>query len=73
MELSLTPWTRGEVSILQHPDFRREYVKMRPAGPPPVNTLRNIAARLGAERVFQHDYPGRYYLLAVFKRHRVTD
>ncbi len=66
-DLGLKPWTRVERSIWEHPDFQRYYVRKAspPVGAP--DTTRGIASRLGAERVFQHDYPGRYYLLAVFR------
>jgi len=72
-ELSLTPWTNAEVSLWRHPDFQRRYVRKRGIQTAARRTLRGIAAGLGAERVFQHDYPGRYYLLAVFKRREVTE
>ncbi|MFQ5590483.1 MAG: hypothetical protein ACE5HE_04890 [Phycisphaerae bacterium] len=71
-ELSLTPWTRVERSIWEHPEFQRHYVKRQRLPFDPPTTTTGIAGRLGAVRVFQHDYPGRYYLLAVFHRHEST-
>jgi hypothetical protein len=39
-----------------------------PAGPPPDAWPDRLTARFGAERVFEHAYPGYHYILAAFTR-----
>lgn len=67
--IALSPWTRIEHAVLSHPDFQRGY--RRPGGgrPPGGSALEEIARLVGAERVFDHAYPGGRYLLAAFVRH----
>ncbi len=61
-------WTPIENRIYQHPQFQQLYVH-RPAILDDVLAgLDLLAAQVGAERVFEHAYPGCYYLLAVFGR-----
>ena len=65
---ALKTWTRTELTLANHPDFRRHYLN------PPRETraddpwLDRLAIRLGATIVFEHYHPGTYYLLAVFRR-----
>ncbi len=63
----LVPWSPVERRLVVAPEFQRIYVRPRPA-PEGADALDRIAARLGAERVFRHDYPGRSYLLAAYRR-----
>jgi len=66
--LSLLPWSPEENAIFRSPEFRRWY--LRPAGPakPGEPWIDDLARSLGAERVFHHAYPDRFYLLAAFRR-----
>ena len=64
----LAPWTRVEGLLLESPEFRRWY---RSASRPPAPGepwLDALANGIGAAQVFLHAYPGRYYLLAAFRR-----
>lgn len=66
-DLELTPWTRIEQRLLADPRFARRYRRHPPAyTQPPVDLLEHARRLTGATQVFQHDYPGRLYLLAVF-------
>jgi hypothetical protein len=65
--VSLETWTNIEDTLLRSPEFKRSYVA-RTAGPISGNWLARFAAQVGAERVFAHALPGRYYLLAAFRR-----
>jgi hypothetical protein len=59
-------WTGIEGKLIDHPLFTERYVNLRPDDPalPPFDRL---AAALGAEKVFQHDYPAREpYLLVLY-------
>lgn len=70
--IALSPWTRIEGAILSHPDFQRGY-RRPPADRPAGRTALEEVARLtGAERVFDHAYPGGRYLLAAFVRQAGT-
>jgi hypothetical protein len=63
----LTEWTDIERRLRAHPDFAAHYVRPRAAAPEAPWT-EHFAAQLGAVRVFEHQHPGQYYLLTVFKR-----
>lgn len=65
---SLRPWTPIEGAILAQSEFRRDYVRPPASAPPGAPWTDDLARRIGAERIFRHDYPGRHYLLAVFRR-----
>lgn len=58
-------WTGIEKRIYDDPDFQANYVTIYESD---SDGLDAIAARLGADRIFEHGHPGLYYLLAVFKR-----
>jgi hypothetical protein len=64
---ALSPWSPIERRVVAAPEFRRIYFRPRgaPEGAPPLDAL---AARVGAERVFRHEYPGRTYFLCVYVR-----
>ncbi|HKQ48702.1 MAG TPA: hypothetical protein VJZ71_11585 [Phycisphaerae bacterium] len=64
----LKPWSTNDTRIWNDPDFRARYVRPRPVSPRAAYWTDNVAAQLGAERVFEHAHPGRYYLLAAFRR-----
>ena len=61
------PWTNAEARLMDTEAFRRDYVALRPA-PGGADALAWLAAALGAERVFRHDYPGQSYLLVAYER-----
>jgi hypothetical protein len=64
----LGTWIAIEGEIYNHPEFRAHY--LRGADEPPLGSgwTSELAARLGAERVFEHAHPDQYYLLAAFRR-----
>jgi hypothetical protein len=64
----LDPWTRVDLELYRHPEFQRWYRRRDEAPAAGEDRLDGLARRLGAARVFQHAYPGRYYLLAAFRR-----
>jgi hypothetical protein len=66
--LPLRPFTTGEASIARDPDFQAHYARARPA-PDDADWHEAEAARIGAERIFEHGHPGQYYLLALYRRH----
>jgi len=62
----LACWTAIEGRLIDHPAFAAQYVRFRPddATAAPLDRL---AGALGAEKVFQHDYPGAMpYLLVLY-------
>ena len=61
-------WTPMERKLAQAPEFQRQYVRKRSELTPASNWLDSLAGSIGAEAIFEHAYPGRYYLLAVFRR-----
>ncbi|ANM28359.1 hypothetical protein ABI59_00035 [Acidobacteria bacterium Mor1] len=63
----LRPWTGIEGRLAAAPEFSG-YRRPRPHPGPGAGWQEALAARLGAERVFEHDYPRRPYLLALFRR-----
>jgi arabinofuranosyltransferase len=65
--LVLETWTNIEADIRAAPEFAAHYVRKRTVSPA-VSWPEQLAAQLGAARVFQHKYPNRYYLLMVFQR-----
>ncbi len=64
----IKPWSKNEARIWDHPEVQSHYVRRRPVPPNAAHWTDIVAAQLGAERVFEHAHPGRYYLLAVFRR-----
>jgi hypothetical protein len=64
----LRTWTGIEYRLLQHPEFRSRYRRRRPVTPEMTTWTEELAARTGAERVFEHAHPDQYYLLGVFRR-----
>ncbi len=60
-------WIPIERLLYHHPEFEQHYRAVREA-PPGATWDQRLAARLGAERIFPHAFPGQYYLLAVFRR-----
>jgi len=64
----LQPWTAVEARLRDTDAFRSQYFEPRAVGPdaPP---LERIAALLGAERAFEHRYPGEKYLLLAYTHH----
>jgi arabinofuranosyltransferase len=65
--VTLSTWTDIEADIRAQPQFTAHYVQKWVAAPNAPWT-EQLAAQLGAVRIFQHTYPGRYYLLTVFRR-----
>ncbi|GJM07790.1 MAG: hypothetical protein DHS20C11_00660 [Lysobacteraceae bacterium] len=64
-------WTRAELNIYRHPDFREKY--LRPADEPIGDTptppeFLPLVERLGAEYLFESADVGVYYVMAVFRR-----
>ncbi len=64
----LKPWSKNESRIWEHPDFRVHYLHQRPVDAGARHWTDVLAAKIGAERLFEHAHPGRYYLLAAFRR-----
>lgn len=64
----LKPWSKNESRIWEHPDFRAHYLRSRPVEAGARRWTEALAAKIGAERIFEHAHPGRYYLLAAFRR-----
>ena len=60
-------WTPVEDRIYSDPEFRRSYLRHLPVSPSPDDRFAGLAQSIGAERIFDHDYPDSYYLLAVFR------
>jgi arabinofuranosyltransferase len=67
-EFGLSTWTLIERRMIRHPDFPRWYRKPPTAASTGGHWLDRMAHVLGASRVFLHNYPGAYYLLAVYER-----
>lgn len=63
----LIPFTPIEERLLEHPEFRAHYLHPREV-PPTADDLERLACLTGAQRVFRHQYPGRAYYLAAFRR-----
>jgi len=60
-------WTRVERRLYKDEKFQARYVHRPTVPPDDAGDWRDeLARRLGAVRVFEHAYPGAYYLLAVF-------
>lgn len=64
----LKPWSINETKIWTDPDFKKIYVHRRPTPKAATHWTDDVAAIIGAERVFEHTHPGQYYLLAAFHR-----
>lgn len=64
----LEPWSAIEARLVSAPRFRQHY--LRPRTPDyKAPDLERLAAVCGAERIFRHHYPGRSYLLLVYRYH----
>jgi hypothetical protein len=60
-------WTGIERRLHNDAEFQARYAHRRPAPPGGAEDWREaLARRVGAVRIFEHAYPGAYYLLAVF-------
>jgi arabinofuranosyltransferase len=64
----LHPWTPIEAGLVQQRSFVQHYVRTRPSTSADDRLARR-AAQAGAERVFEHRYPGRPYFLFVYRYH----
>ena len=65
----LKAWTRGERRIRRHPKFDTQYRRRDPPPGADAPWVERLAARIGAERIFQHAVDREsHYLLAVFRR-----
>lgn len=64
----LMPWSLNDRVIGDHSEFQAHYVHRRPVPGGAAHWTEAVAAQLGAERIFEHAHPGKYYLLAVFRR-----
>lgn len=65
----LHAWTGIEDRLVATPEFREHYFRPRPADSS-TPRLEQLAAVLGAERVFEHSHPGLLYLLVVYTKER---
>jgi len=64
----LRPWTAVEARLWNTDAFRAHYFEPR-AVEPGAPALERIAAILGAQRAFEHDYPNEMYLLLAYAYH----
>jgi hypothetical protein len=64
----LGTWIGIERAIFDHPEFRAHYRSPSAPALPGDGWTDEIAARIGAERIFEHAHPDQYYLLAAFRR-----
>jgi hypothetical protein len=60
-------WTRVERRLYADEAFRSRYTRRGPDPPDHADWHEKLTHRLGAVRIFQHAYPGAYYLLVVFE------
>lgn len=60
-------WTTEEHRLYVAPSFRAHYLRFR-APLPNDDAWERLAAAIGAERIWPHEYPGEWYLLAAFRR-----
>jgi len=60
-------WIAAETRIYNHPEFVAHYRRTREALPGSAPT-EWLAARFGAERVFEHAHPDQHYFLAAYRR-----
>ena len=67
-ETTFNFWTPIEMKLFQTPEFEQHYLKKRSPPVSATNWLDSFACNIGAEKIFEHAHPGRYYLLAVFRR-----
>jgi hypothetical protein len=61
-------WIPAERRLYEDARFQRSYARQRRPKSDSDDWLEALAARLGAERIFEHAHPGKHYLLAVFER-----
>ena len=72
-DAQLATWVPIEAQILADPAFQARYQRIRDDPGPEAPVTERIAARIGAERVFEHSYPDQWYLLAAFRRRPEAD
>jgi len=63
-----TFWTKVEQRIYQDPEFQKQYIHHSSSPSIGHTWLDKVARKIGAEKIFKHDYPRKYYLLTVFRR-----
>lgn len=68
MGAMFNPWAEVEERLFADSRFRERYMRESPAVSGEGDWLDDFAGFVGAEKVFEHGYPGRYYLLAVYER-----
>lgn len=61
-------WTPLEERLSREKQFQIWYVNKRPYDIGSKDWLDSLASKYGAEKIFEHGHPGKYYLLAVFRR-----
>jgi|GEM_PF-1233818 len=61
-------WSPMASNLAKSEQFRRWYVNIQPGRKSATDWLDSFAIQIGAVKVFEHAYPGYYYLLAVFHR-----
>lgn len=59
-------------ALYKHPLFQFHYCHPRPYDPN-LPWYHRLACEIGAEAVFEHGHPGRYYMLALFRRSAAAD
>lgn len=64
-------WTPTEQWLYESVPFQEHYLQR--GGPRDPGPLTAFAQRIGAERIFEHGFPGSRYLLAVFRRYPGAD
>jgi len=60
--------SRTEDNLFQHPEFRKYYIHPHTGISPDADWLTQLAAKIGATKIFEHGHPGLHYLLALFER-----
>ena len=60
------PWIRMEKMIYLDPEFKKDYINYQSSELSSNHWLTALSRELGAEKIFEHAYPGVYYLMAVF-------
>ena len=59
-------WTRVEGRLYRNEQFQARYVHRGEESSKADDWRERLRKRMGAAEIFEHDYPGRYYLLLVF-------
>jgi hypothetical protein len=60
-------WTRVERRLYRDERFKARYVRPETMDPDSDDWLENLRRRMGAARIVEHAYPGKYYLLLIFE------